>query len=240
MRLSAPWRGIEPMGMRRDAPWSGAPRAAAEHAAAVTVITATRLEAWAVRRTLRGERVIEAGVGLRRLREAECGQVVVTCGLAGAVRPDLPTGSVVIPDRVLRPDGSWLTCDPSLVASLVAASRELGLEPDRGPLGTASTFVRGAARQMWVERGCVAVDMETGLLTASRIAAVRVVLDTPEQDLSEVWRRPALVLAHPEAWREAIWLCREAPRCARRAAAVLAAALRADAHHAGNPEGVHR
>lgn len=190
------------------------------------MIVATRLEAWAARRAVRGERIIEAGAGLRRLPRQELGLVVVTCGLAGAVRPGVPTGAVVIPDRVLRPDGAWLSCDPSLVASLVAAARELGLEPERGPLGTASAFVRGAARATWVERGCVAVDMETGLLTAPRIAAVRVVLDTPERDLSEVWRRPALAFVHPGVWREAIWLSREAPRCARRAAAVLAAALR--------------
>jgi len=190
------------------------------------VIAATRLEAWAVRRMVRGGRIIEAGIGLRRLRRKEFDRGVVTCGLAGAVRPGLPTGSVLVPDKVLRPGGGWLTCDPSLVECLVAAARDLGLEPERGPLGTASAFVRGAARQPWIERGCVAVDMETGLLTAPRIAAVRVILDTPERDLSEVWRRPALVVAHPEVWREAIWLCREAPRCARRAAAVLAAALR--------------
>ncbi len=205
--------------------------------APVTVVTATRLETWAVRRTVRDACILEAGVGLGRRRRTDYGQVAVTCGLAGAVRPGLPTGSVIIPDKVLRPDGEWLTCDPSLVASLVAASRELGWEPDRGPLGTASAFVRGAARQSWVERGCAAVDMETGLLTASRIAAVRVVLDTPERDLSEVWRRPALALAHPEVWREAVWLCREAPRCARRAAAVLAVALRA---YQGNPDAVRR
>ena len=209
----------------------------------MTVIAATRLEAWAVRRAVRGERVIEAGVGLSRLRGKELGQAVVTCGLAGAVRPGLPTGSVIVPEKVLRPGGGWLTCDPSLVEALVAAARALGLEPERGPLGTALTFVRGAARESWGERGCVAVDMETGLLTASRIAAVRVVLDTPERDLSEVWRRPARVFAHPAVWREAVWLCREAPRCARRAAAVLAAALRASARPvlpapcgAGNPE----
>ncbi len=93
-----------------------------------------------------------------------------------------------------------------------------------------------------MERGCVAVDMETGLLTAPRIAAVRVVLDTPERDLSEVWRWPALAFAHPGVWREALWLSREAPRCARRAAAVLAVALRSYARvgetppcGAGNP-----
>lgn len=196
-----------------------------DDASGVVVITATRLETWAVRRAVRGRRIIEAGVGLSRLRARDVGHAVVTCGLAGAVRRGLPTGSVVIPEKVLRPGGGWVTCDPPLVDSLVAAARALGLEPERGPLGTATTVVRGAGRRSWAEQGCVAVDMETGRLTAPRIAAVRVVLDTPERDLSEVWGRPALVFAHPEAWGEALWLCREAPRCARRAAAVLAAAL---------------
>ena len=141
MRLSAPWRGTGHMGTRSDL-------------AAVTVIVATRLEAWAVRRAVRGERIIEAGVGLGRLPREELGGVVVTCGLAGAVRPGLPTGSVIIPEKVLRPDGRWLSCDPSLVTSLVAGARNLGLEPDRGPLGTASTLVRGAARASWAARGC--------------------------------------------------------------------------------------
>jgi len=193
----------------------------------VTVIAATRLEAWAVRRAVRGARIVRAGVGLTRLRPQEVGQLVVTCGLAGGVRPGLATGSVVVPTRVLRPGGGWLACDPSLVESLVAAARRLGMEPDQGPLGTAPALVHGAARASWASRGCVAVDMETGLLTAPRVATVRVVLDTPERDLSEEWRRPAQVLAHPAVWGEAVWLCREAPRCARRAAAVLAEALRA-------------
>jgi hypothetical protein len=192
---------------------------------AVTVVAATRLEAWAVRRALPGARVVEAGVGLIRLRGDPPGPVVVTCGLAGALRPDLPTGTVIVPEAVRRPGGAWVACDPALVASLVAAARRLGFEPERGPLATAPALVRGAARTWWAGQGCAAVDMETGLLTAPRVAAVRVILDTPERDLSEVWRRPLLAFACPAAWREAAWLCREAPRCARRAAAVLAAAL---------------
>ena len=195
-------------------------------ASSVTVVTATPLETWAVRRAVRGGRIVEAGVGLGRLPAREIDNAVVTCGLAGAVRRGLPTGSVVIPEKVLRPNGEWVTCDPCLVGDLVAAARALGLEPERGPLGTATAMVRGEGRQSWAERGCVAVDMETGRLTAARIAAVRVVLDTPERDLSEVWGRPFLVFTHPRAWGEALWLCREAPRCARRAAAVLGAALR--------------
>lgn len=194
-------------------------------ASGVTVITATRLETWAVRRAVHGGRVVEGGIGLSRLPARHIDHAVVTCGLAGAVRPGLPTGSVVIPEKVLRPGGEWVTCDPPLVGDLVAAARALGLEPECGPLGTAMTMVRGEGRQSWAERGCVAVDMETGRLDAPRIAAVRVVLDTPERDLSEAWERPVLLFIRPAAWGEALWLCREAPRCARRAAAVLAGAL---------------
>lgn len=192
----------------------------------VTVITATRLETWAVRRAVPEGRIVEAGVGLSRLPAREMDQTVVTCGLAGAVRRGLPTGSVVIPEKVLRPGGEWVWCDPPLVSDLVTAARALGLEPEIGPLGTATTVVRGESRRSWADRGCVAVDMETGRLSARRFAAVRVVLDTPERDLSEVWARPVLVFIRPAAWGEALWLCREAPRCARRAAAVLAVALR--------------
>jgi len=215
----------------------------AEEAGAVTVVTATRLETQAVRRMATGGRIIEAGIGLSRLRRDTVGDVVVTCGLAGAVRPGLPTGTVVVPARVRRPDGAWLTCDPALVSAFVAAARALGLEPSEGPLGTAGTFVRGIERRRWADCGCVAVDMETGLLTAERIAAVRVILDTPEREISDVWRRPILAFAHPEVWGEAVWLCRTAPRCARRAAAVLAGALRARAHPAlrrgaENPGGI--
>jgi len=198
-------------------------------AGAITVVAATRLEARAVRRAVAGARVVEAGVGLGRLRGKVPGDAIVTCGLAGALRPDLPTGSVIVPDRVLRPDGEWLECDAVLVDSLVAAARRLGMEAERGPLVTVSVIVRGSARDEWARRGCVAVDMETGLLTAPRIAAVRVILDTPHREISEVWRHPALALLRPAAWGEAVWLLREAPRCAARAASVLAAALFAGA-----------
>ena len=192
----------------------------------LTVVAATRLEARAVHRAVAGARIVEAGVGLERLRAPVAGDAVVSCGLAGALRPGLPTGSVVVPDRVLRPDGEWLDCDPGLVQILVAAARGLGMEPERGSLATARVLVRGAAREQWARRGCVAVDMETGLLSAARVAAVRVILDTPDREISEVWRHPALALLRPAVWGQAAWLFREAPRCAARAASVLAAAVR--------------
>lgn len=185
---------------------------------AVTVVAATWLEAWAVRRAARGVPVLRAGVGLRRLRGPVPGSAVISCGLAGALRSDLPTGTVVVPDRVLRPDGTWLRCDPALGDALAEGARRLGFEPARVPLATVPVLARGELRAWWAARGCAAADMETGLLGAPRVAAVRVILDTPERDLPRIRDGRS-------AWREAVGLLREAPRCARRAAAVLAAAL---------------
>ncbi|HZU19044.1 MAG TPA: hypothetical protein VFD01_20900 [Candidatus Dormibacteraeota bacterium] len=204
-----------------------------------TVVAATRVEARAARRAL-GEaaEVLEAGVALSRIRLGDAALppagllvppstwegVVVTCGVAGALRP-LPAGTVLVPERVGRSDGSTLACDPELVAALVAAAHRLGLAPERGPLLTADHLVVGEERRRWAERGYVAVDMETGLVPARRLAAVRVVLDGPDRELDPAWHRARWPPARPSALRQLPWLAREGPRCARRAAAVLAEAL---------------
>ncbi len=103
----------------------------------VTVLAATGLEAWAVRRTIRGARIIAAGIGLGRLRSGAFDGAVITCGLAGSVDPGVRPGAVVIPRRVLRPDGRWADCDPALVDALVAA---LLAEPGRPAAAPRSTW----------------------------------------------------------------------------------------------------
>lgn len=194
---------------------------------ALTVIAATRLEARAARRALPGVRVVESGIALRRCAPGNGydGELVVTCGLAGALRDDLPTGTVIVPETVLRPSGEILACDAQLVTALDDAARRLGFRSVRGPLVTSTTLITGDARRTWAQRGYAAVDMETGLVKAPRVAAIRVILDTPEREISAPWLQPAMVLLHPLAWREIAWLAREAPRCAHIAAAVLAHAL---------------
>jgi hypothetical protein len=66
--------------------------------------------------------------------------------------------------------------------------------------------------------------METGRILAPRVAAVRVVLDTPIQELSPVWSNPLRALLDPRNWPQAAWLAREAPLAAQRGASVIAAA----------------
>jgi nucleoside phosphorylase len=170
-------------------------------------------------------RLVEAGIALCKLDHADLSGAVVTCGVAGGLRSGAGTGTVVVPERVSTTDGRELTCDRELREALLDVARRLKLAVDEGPLLTSSTLITGSAREKWSARGYVAADMETGFIRASRLAAVRVILDTPQRELSELWLRPASVLAHPSVWPQVLWLGREGPRCARLAASVLAAAV---------------
>jgi hypothetical protein len=191
--------------------------------AELAVVAATGLEAKEARRALPGMRVFERGIGLSKGRGG-FGGAAVTCGLAGALRAGIPSGTVLVPSEVVRPDGFRRRCDPELVAAFAEAARSLGFEPVADPLYTAPAIVRGKERADLARGGCAGVDMETGLLEAPRIAAVRVVLDTPERELTADWLNPVRALLDPRNWAEAAWLGRDAPRYARRSAEVIAAA----------------
>lgn len=188
---------------------------------AIALIAATELEAAALRRELPRAVVFKSGVALVDVRQP-IAETVVSCGLAGALRADLPTGTVLLPRRVRRPNGLTLECDAELVDALAQGARRLGFEPVFDPLLTVDTIVNGADRQYWADRGYAAVDMETGRIEAARVAAVRVVLDTPARELSEEWQRPLRAMLKPRNWPQALWLAREAPRAARLAARVVA------------------
>ena len=191
----------------------------------VAVVTATSVEAKAARRAMPGGNVIEAGVALAHARRVEGQNAVISCGLAGGLHHQHATGTVVIPYDVLRPDGTTLRCDAGLTEMLVRAARARGIEPVTDPIVTTTTIVNGDQRRAWSERGYAAVDMETGLLAAPRVAAVRVVLDTPLRELSEEWLRPVRALLNPFLWPEAMWLARHGPRCATLAAEIVRDAL---------------
>jgi hypothetical protein len=187
----------------------------------VTFIAATALEYKALRRLLRDARIVQTGIALSNVR-ADLGDVVVSCGVAGGLRDDLPTGTLLLPREVRRPDGQTLHCDPELVEAFSASARRLGIEPNHDALLTADRIVHGGERIRWAQRGFAGVDMETGLLSASRVAAVRVVLDTPHREISGDWQNPLLAMLKPWNWPQAVWLAREAPRAAALAARVAA------------------
>jgi len=188
-----------------------------------TFIAATPLECRALRRAMPGARIELLGIALKQ-RPRELGDVVVSCGLAGGLRADLPTGTLLIPREVRRPDGTALQCDPELVEILALSARQAGIEPVFDPLLTSSEIVRGEARARWAAHGYAGADMETGRVIAPRIAALRVILDTPLREISADWLSPARAMLKPWNWPEALWLAREAPRAAALAARVAAGA----------------
>lgn len=185
----------------------------------VTIVAATSVEARAVRTAAPAHaRVVESGIALSK--HGQFDGLVISCGLAGGLRADLPTRTVLIPSRVGRPDGTQIVCDAQAVRALTQAAEQLGYRPVHDPLVTAQTLVHGSERAVWAKRGYAGVDMETGLLLAPRIACVRVVLDTPVREISPAWLRPLSALLQPSAWRDLPFLLREGPRCSAMAAAV--------------------
>lgn len=191
----------------------------------LTIVAATSVEARAVRSAAPANvRVVECGIALSK--GAAFDGLAISCGLAGGLRDDLPTRTVLIPKRVGRPDGTQVACDPRAVEALTAAAHELGYLPVHEPPITAGSLVHGPERALWAQRGYAGVDMETGLLRASRIACVRVVLDTPSREISPAWLHPLRALLQPSAWRDLPFLMREGPRCSAMAAAVAARAAK--------------
>lgn len=189
------------------------------------ILAATALEANAVRRAAPHAQLIECGIACARCEPSSLGTIVVSCGLAGGLRDDLATGTVIVADRVRRLDGSDLICDRALVLQLAVAARKAGYEPLVAPIVTTDAVVARALRREWAERGYAAADMESGRIVAPRVAAVRVVLDTPSREISPAWATPLRAFLNPLLWGQALWLAREGPRCARIAAAVVARAF---------------
>jgi hypothetical protein len=191
----------------------------------VTVVTASGLEYSKARRALGASvEVLRAGIALRERADRIDG-IAISCGVAGALVSGLPTGTVLVPQRAATMDGVVRACDTAMSERLRAAAHELGCEPVDADLLTSATLVRGAERSRWAARGYAAVDMETALIDADAIACVRVVLDTPEHEISAAWLSPVRAALTPAAWRDLPFLLREAPRCAALAAAVIARAI---------------
>src|SRR5262249_16684855 len=113
-----------------------------------TVVAATRLEARAARRAVPRARVVRVGVGVSRSPGPLAGPVV-SCGLAGSLRSDVPLGTVLVPACVIRPDGSESRCDAALVDALVTGARWLGVDPVQGPMLTSDRLITGAERAVW-------------------------------------------------------------------------------------------
>jgi len=195
------------------------------------VVTALRLEERAIRRAVPRLRVVRVGVGLNSTEPIEATGVVLSVGLGGALREELAPGTVVVPDHVANEAGERWTTDPAWSDALRATSQRLGFPTAAGALVSTAEVVTGAGRTALAQQGYAAVDMESAAIAAqvTRLAVLRVVLDTPSHEISPRWSRPALAAIDPRLWPQAFWLACNSPRFAARAAAVLAEVLRGEA-----------
>jgi hypothetical protein len=176
--------------------------------------------------------VHRGGVGIAPPAIQAGTQVAISVGLAGGLSPDIAPGTVVVATGIARAGENPVNCDADWTDALLHAAQRSGLASRSGPIVTVPKMVTGEARTTWAQDGFIAADMESALLLdiAPRVAVVRVILDAPHRELSPRWRTPARAALDPRLWSEAAWLVRHAPAYARRAAAVLAAAV--DAAHA--------
>ncbi|MBV9103294.1 MAG: hypothetical protein JO060_06860, partial [Candidatus Eremiobacteraeota bacterium] len=116
----------------------------------LTVVTATRFETRIVRRMLPGEiRVFESGVGLVKAPANVFNGPVISCGLAGSVRDDVATGTVLIPSELVCEDGTRRPCERALVEALLRGATRCGIVPLTMPLGTSRSLVRGRERERY-------------------------------------------------------------------------------------------
>ena len=196
----------------------------------VTVAAAMGVEAWAARRRLPGVAVQRVGIGARGWQGMFATPAVLSLGLAGGLRGDLTPGTVVVPGAVALEGADPIACDPAWVAALRDSARRLGHQVVEQPLLTATHLVTGAERRLWSDRGFAAVDMESAHLAGhgARLAVVRVILDTPQRELSPKWERPWRAVLDPRLARQVLWLLPHSRRFALRAAEVLAGVLRSD------------
>ena len=193
--------------------------------APVVAVCAMGVEAWGVRRKARHVRVLEVGIGGRP--KMQLPGIVISAGLCGGLLPGQMPGTVVIPTQVVDEGGVVHPCDPGVVAALTQAARYLRFPVAGGSLISTAAMVTGPARATWASRGHVAVDMESAAVAeaATRFGVLRVILDTPDRELSDAWAQPARAVRQPSNWSEAVWLGINTPRYALRVGAVLEAAF---------------
>lgn len=156
----------------------------------LVVATALRIEARALRRGLRGLRVLRTGMGPERARAAaprllaEAAPAVALAGLCGALDPALEPGALVVASELRGDGGAVLRLEP---APICAALERVGLTARVGPLISVDHVVRGAERERLHQGGAIAADMESAWLApgagARPLAVLRVVLDAPGHEL---------------------------------------------------------
>ncbi|MBQ0985847.1 1-hydroxy-2-methyl-2-butenyl 4-diphosphate reductase [Streptomyces sp. F63] len=148
-----------------------------------------------VLRTGMGPRSAERAVlrGLSRGGPHTAGTAVLATGFCAALAPGMRPGDLVVAAETRDGDGSVPCTGTAVLAAALARHTRArpGTAVRTGPLAGTDHLVRGAERTRLHASGAIAADMEsaavlrTALAAGPRpVAAVRVVVDTPERELA--------------------------------------------------------
>ncbi len=159
---------------------------------------------------------------VNRFLDSDKLDLMLCCGLAGALRPDIDVGELIVQ-----------SAEPALVESAEAALERRGIPYHVGPLVTVATPVLtpSARRELAATSGAIAVDMESQTIAALcrergiPCLAMKGVSDNLDDDLSpilggfEIIRIPRIalhVLWRPHTWPLAARLARHSYVAANR------------------------
>ncbi len=182
--------------------------------------------------TLWGEKVCLAQCGVGKVHAALCAQAMITgfdvsdvlnIGVAGALRPSLGIGDVVVADSAVQHDADatpigalpgmiygldlvHFPCDPALSSLLKQAAEDAGLRLESGAIATGDQFIVGTEKKNWLAEtfGAAACDMEGGAIAQYcyemhvPYAAVRAISDTRDGDEREYMEKALFACACEE------------------------------------------
>ncbi len=152
------------------------------------------------------------GPAAARAAAAGCpaGAVVLVAGVAGACRQGWRTGEVALITAAVDESGAEIPLDQGLVSTLAAA----GVGRPARVAAVAGPVDRRAERAAWAARGADLADLETAAWAGSgpglRLAALRVVLDTPDRPLGAAGGLVPLGAAGPAPAR--VWRLLRSPQ----------------------------
>ena len=176
------------------------------------LVCALRAEQWALRAGMPGTAdaaVLRTGMGQQRAgrsvrnalaQRAYAPRALIYAGFGAAVRPGIRPGDILVASEVR--DALGERSELPRCGALADALTRAGHTVHTGPLYTADRIVRGPQRTALHADGVFGVDMETAAALRALPAevaagAVRVVVDTPEQELL----RPGTLVHGLRAWR---------------------------------------
>ena len=118
-------------------------------------------------------------------------RALLSFGIAGGLAPQARSGSLLLPEAVLLPDGGPIQTDPSWRGTLAEELRSQGLDAEAAPLQGSDDAVSSPEDKRALHRrgGGFAVDMESHAVAAAAQAAglpflvLRAVADPPGRSL---------------------------------------------------------